>query len=206
VSKSPRLLPTRLPVALLLAAGAVLAGALTGPLPAAWAHAELIGSTPVQGATVGVVPQSATLTFTDPIDADFVKVAVTSPAGQATATAATSGPTVTVPLPQDGPGGYAVFYRVVSADGHPVSGELDFRVAGTPTAGPATAASTQPAGTGSAGTPTGATSPASTAVAAAGTGAAGSGSSGWMVGGAIVLAVAAGVGALVLARRPGRQE
>ena len=40
------------------------------------------------------------------------------------------GRTVDVRLPHGGPGAYTVVYRVVSKDGHPVSGRVSFTVAG----------------------------------------------------------------------------
>jgi methionine-rich copper-binding protein CopC len=180
----------------------VLAG---GP---ASAHAQLIGSTPTDGASVPVAPAVVTLTFSDPIDAGFVKVLVSTPASTTTPSATSAGSVVSIPLTPAGPGAYRVIYRVVSADGHPVSGELRFTVPGTPTASPSATASSAAAAPSSTATPSStAPGPAPTAPAAA---VAGShdpaGSSGWLVGAAIVVAIAAGLAAVLLARRPGRER
>jgi methionine-rich copper-binding protein CopC len=114
----------------------VLAGSVVGASSTAqaWTHAELVSSTPADGATLATAPASATLTFTDAIATEFVRVAVTSPVGARTVQAAPQGHTVTVPITSVGPGPYRVAYRVVSADGHPVSGAITFTVSGTPTA------------------------------------------------------------------------
>jgi len=119
----------QLSAAVLLAVGVVL----LGPVALASAHAELISTDPAQGATVAAAPAAVRLTFSDPIDQRYVRAAVTPPGGAAAnVTATADGPTVTVPLTAAGPGAYRVEYRVVSADGHPVSGELHFTVAGSP--------------------------------------------------------------------------
>lgn len=117
----------------LLALAAAVCMVLYGPVSVASAHAELLASNPAAGATVAAPPAAVTLTFSDEIDPKFVRVAVTTPAGEATAPVTTSGPTVSIAVPGRGPGAYRVTYRVVSADGHPISGRLDYTVAGTPT-------------------------------------------------------------------------
>jgi methionine-rich copper-binding protein CopC len=117
-----------------LAIGSAMLAMLAGPAPVAWGHAELIGSVPASGATLPAAPSAVTLTFSDPIDQRFVRTAVTGPGGTAASSATASGPKVTVPLPAQGPGSYRLDYRVVSADGHPISGRLAFMVAGAPVA------------------------------------------------------------------------
>jgi methionine-rich copper-binding protein CopC len=115
---------------------------LFGPVPMASAHAGLIASDPADGATLNAPVPTVSLTFSDPIDARFVKVAVTVPAGAVPASASavtTSGPTVSIVIPGTAPGAYRVVYRVVSADGHPVSGTLSYAVAGSPASPPGTA-------------------------------------------------------------------
>jgi methionine-rich copper-binding protein CopC len=186
-------------VSLLAVAGAA-AAIVAGPLPSASAHAELVATVPKQGATVPARPATVTLTFSDPIDQKFARTAVTGPGGAPQQVQATAvGPTVAVPVPDHGPGAYKVVYRVVSADGHPVSGELDFTVAGVPTAGPS-ASPTGPAPSSPAPSSPAASSsaPASAAAPSAAPAETGGSSSALLVG-MIALAVVAGAGALWLA-------
>jgi copper resistance protein C len=169
----------------------VLAGSvlLIGPVAPSWAHAEIISSNPADGSTVSSVPASVTLTFTDEIDQQFVRTAVTTPAGSGVVQSTAVRQTVTVPVSSAGPGAYKVLYRVVSADGHPISGQLRFTVAGTPTATPpSTSAATSAS-----------SSPAASKESASDSGS-GSGA-GWMLPVAILLAVVAGGGAVFAATR-----
>ena len=105
----------------------VAAGAATG----AQAHARLVETVPADGATVGGLPGDVTLTFSDPLDPTFVRVKATAPDGpQPDPTVRVTGSTVRVTVADRGPGVYEVVYRVVSKDGHPVSGRVSFTVAG----------------------------------------------------------------------------
>lgn len=116
------------------ASAAGVVGLLAIPAAPANAHAELIGSTPEDGATVARLPTEVSLEFSEPI-ATPAYVEVTAPDG---AVVADGQPdvrdgTVSQQVTGDGPSGsYTVAYRVVSADGHPVSGELTFDVASGP--------------------------------------------------------------------------
>jgi copper resistance protein C len=105
-----------------LAVLAVVGGA--GP---AVAHASLVGSDPADGSTVRTAPRTVTLTFSEDIRTGFI--GVTAPDGSAVKTAATrtAGRDVRADLSKsDQRGRYTVAYRVVSADGHPVSGSITF--------------------------------------------------------------------------------
>ena len=118
---------------LLLAAAAVL---MTGG-PAS-AHDALIETDPAAGATLDALPAQITLAYSAAVldEAGGNVVTVTDAAG----TALTDGdPTVdqnivTQSLTGQASGTITVTWRVVSSDGHPVSGEYTFVVAGT--AGP----------------------------------------------------------------------
>ncbi|WP_329160541.1 copper resistance protein CopC [Streptomyces anulatus] len=106
-------------------------GILVAGAPLAAAHTDLDSSAPVAEASLAEVPESVTLTFSDPMDQKYAKVAVTGPdkkpAGQGTPRV--DGKRVTIALdPQASAGEYSVGYRVVSADGHPVSGSYTFTV------------------------------------------------------------------------------
>ncbi|WP_405613393.1 copper resistance protein CopC [Streptomyces sp. NBC_00076] len=112
---------------------AVLA-ALAVAAPQAAAHTELDISSPGAKAQLSGLPPRVTLTFSDAMTQKYAKVAVTSPDGTSAASGLpqVSGKTVTLALaPTSRAGQYTVGYRVVSADGHPVSGSYTFTVAAT---------------------------------------------------------------------------
>ncbi len=102
-------------------------------------HTELLGSTPKDGSSVKTA-EVVTLKFSEDVNPDFVTVQVAGPSGDETGGDATiDGGTVTQPLVGDlAAGQHVVTYRVVSTDGHPVSGTVTF----TTTAGPASASPT----------------------------------------------------------------
>jgi copper resistance protein C len=107
----------------------LLVAALVAP---ALAHAQLVGSTPENGGTLGTTDR-VTLTFNEDINPDFVQVVVTGPDGDVGAGDPTvEGPLVTQPVEPTGSGSYSAVYRVVSADGHPVSGEVRFTLTDVP--------------------------------------------------------------------------
>ena len=112
-------------LSLLLAVVSSLATAL-----AASAHTSLKSMTPVSGSTATTAPTQVVLTFTEPVSKSFAAVTVTDNRG-ATVTAGratVTGATVTQPLRPLRDGSYAVVYRVVSADGHAVSGRGSFSI------------------------------------------------------------------------------
>jgi len=100
-------------------------------------HARLAGSTPKDGTTVATA-DTVVLTFNEDVDATFVKVTVKGPAGsEATGAPEVDGREVTQHLADGIPSGkHLVTYRVVSVDGHPVSGTVTFT---TTSAAPASA-------------------------------------------------------------------
>ncbi|MER6011934.1 copper resistance CopC family protein [Streptomyces bluensis] len=105
--------------------------ALATAAPRAAAHTDLDTARPAADATLAEPPSHITLTFSDPMTRKYAKVAVTAPDGKSAATdePAVSGNEVTLALDPTSPAGrYTVGYRVVSADGHPVSGSYSFTV------------------------------------------------------------------------------
>ncbi|MPZ66470.1 MAG: copper resistance protein CopC [Pseudonocardiaceae bacterium] len=127
VSSSWRAAGRALATALL--AGLVL---LTGAAPAA-AHNTLISSDPADGAAVATAPQAVRLTFDLPVQemAATTTVTVTGPDGTRweRGPARVAGSKVTTGLGSLGPAGrYVVAFRVLSEDGHPVSGTVDFEL------------------------------------------------------------------------------
>lgn len=192
-------------LSMLLAVFSSLATAL-----AASAHAALTSMTPAAGSTVTVPPPAVVLRFSEPVSSSFAAVTVTDGAGASVVAGrpAVNGSTVTQPLRQLGSGTYSVTFRVVSADGHPVSDTAAFTVRPTPSASPSsTAASGSSAG------PAGTTQPlsgASSAAPAATPPHAGDAASGpsptllWTL--AATLAVALAAGAVMLSRPRSRPE
>ena len=115
-----------------LAAAALIAILVAGLVatPAA-AHASLISSSPPDGAAVATAPTKVELIFSEEVGTPSI-IAVTGPDG----VQVVDGPTqirsasVVQPLKTLTAGGlYKIAYRVVSADGHPVSGQLTFTYA-----------------------------------------------------------------------------
>lgn len=99
-------------------------------VPAA-AHISLLSSDPAAGERLDVMPTQVRLEFSEPVSAPAY-VLVTGPDGARNVDdVRIDGATVTAVLDagSDGSdGAHAVSFRVVSRDGHPVSGRLDFVV------------------------------------------------------------------------------
>ncbi|MDQ2708600.1 MAG: copper resistance protein CopC [Actinomycetota bacterium] len=154
------LLATLLATLLMVAFGLLLG---TGT---AFAHNVLISSDPADGASLDSGPARAVLRFDLPVQPSFSAMTVVGPDGGhyedggATADGSTAdGSTVSVAVHPLGPvGRYLIGYRVVSDDGHPVSGSVSFTLihAGTgrpvfaatwPGTGPGATAATTPGAT-----------------------------------------------------------
>jgi methionine-rich copper-binding protein CopC len=119
-------------------AGAIvgLVGVLALPTPPAAAHTGLSSSSPKDGATVQNLPGEVVLEFTEPVGEPEVEVTASDGTVVSDGEPEALGRTVTEPLTTDGPSGtYTIAYRVVSADGHPVSDELTFDVRSGPPPG-----------------------------------------------------------------------
>jgi copper transport protein len=116
-------------VAAVLVAIAVLAG-----VPGvAWGHAALLGTAPAASAvTLHGIDQVA-LTFSETIEPRFAVISVTDAKGRQHATGSAarslSNPrTIVRPVDRLRPGWYLVYWRVISADGHPVRGAFTFAI------------------------------------------------------------------------------
>jgi copper transport protein len=101
-------------------------------VPTAGAHAQLISTTPANDAVVDAAPAGVSLRFSEPVEAAFGAIRVYD----ARATRVDDGD-VDRPSSREvrtgidrrlGRGTYTVTWRVVSADGHPVSGAFVFHV------------------------------------------------------------------------------
>lgn len=122
---------------------------LLGLATPAFAHNSLTSSNPANAASVDVGPQTVELTFDQPVqEGDGLNsVAVTGPDGShwEAGPAKVDSNVVSAPVRELGPKGtYTIGYRIVSADGHPVSGELTFTLT---KAGNGTPAKDLPSGT-----------------------------------------------------------
>ncbi len=139
--------------AALLAAALAAAAVLVPAAPAA-AHDELLASSPSPGAALDSAPTEVTLTFSADVLTIGAAVIVADGAGKdwAAAAPAVDNGVVSVPLvPALPAGGYEIRWRVVSQDGHPISGVIPFTIGGaapltrTPVATPATRAASDAA-------------------------------------------------------------
>ncbi len=115
-----------------LAGGLIaICAALTGAAPAQ-AHAELVSSSPLDGAMLTALPSTVELTFSEPVGrpADIV---VLGPDGNplSAGDVVTLDRVVSVTLGATGAavdGAYTVSYQVTSADGHLITGTTAFMV------------------------------------------------------------------------------
>lgn len=112
----------------------------------AWAHSRLESSDPASGSSLAASPPKVSLTFNEAVQPGFTVITVIGPDGKDYHSGDISevDDTVTVGVLPLGPAGeYQVGYRVVSADGHPVSGSVAFTLS---TAGPGSPQAAAPAG------------------------------------------------------------
>ena len=133
-------------VALVLAAGVAVAALLLGAAPA-WAHSQLDASNPADGAGVATPPATVSLTFNEDVQPGFTVITLIGPDGKDyhRGDVTETDQTVSVGALPLGPAGtYQIGYRVVSADGHPVSGKTSFTLT---TAGPGSPDAQVPAAT-----------------------------------------------------------
>ncbi|MBD8023888.1 copper resistance CopC family protein [Microbacterium gallinarum] len=142
---------TALPARVLALAAALLVAfaLLLVPASPAHAHDELIGSSPSADSTVEGVPAQLALTFSGAIatDAGASEVAVTDAAGTSLIDGAPTAQdnVLTQPLTGEASGEITVLWKVVSSDGHPISGRFAFTV--TPASTPTPTATGTPAPT-----------------------------------------------------------
>jgi copper transport protein len=102
---------------------------LLGVSPAA-AHATVISTTPENGAILDQPITTVEVTFNEVVEPR--DVTVVDERGERTDIEHGRAETLEIPIDTSGGGWFAVSWRVISADGHPVSGAITFRVgAGT---------------------------------------------------------------------------
>jgi copper resistance protein C len=93
------------------------------------AHSRLESSDPPDGTSLATSPKTVSLTFNEQMQQGFATLTVIGPGSTAWQNGDTqvSGDTISVAVDPLGPAGvYTIGYRVVSADGHPVSGKVSF--------------------------------------------------------------------------------
>ena len=111
--------------------------ALLGTALPAQAHADLLLSTPEDGAVLAAAPDEVVLTFSEELLPDTVVVSVADETGMAVRVLSLDvvGPDVMITWPPGMTGSdYDVNYRVVSQDGHPIEGTVAFTVEGASSA------------------------------------------------------------------------
>ena len=190
-----------LPVAALVVLFTALLGA-----PAALAHTSLQKSTPAAGASLAAPPAEVSLTFGEAVRLPASPIRVAGPGGAVwtVGKATVTGATVTAPVTATGPAGaYTLTWQVISDDGDTIRGTVRFTLTApaapvvAPASPPGTVAAAPPPATAAA---TPAAVPSGPAAPAADEG----GVPGWLwaLGGAAVLAVAAGAVVARRARQP----
>lgn len=99
---------------------------VAGRVPAD-AHADLVSTDPADGSQVAAPPRVVELTFSDDLDVGFVAVMAPDGTKVGTSEPRLSGPRMSADLAESHLAGrYTVAYRVISVDGHPVTGQFTF--------------------------------------------------------------------------------
>lgn len=92
------------------------------------AHTELLARSPEQGAVLDAAPKTIRLTFTEELGGGSLAVA-TSGRSVAAGPARVDAAEIVLDVAAGSPAGvWTVAYRVVSADGHPITGQYQFTV------------------------------------------------------------------------------
>lgn len=99
----------------------------------AWAHAQLLSTTPAGGSVLAAAPKQVELTFGENVEISFGSIALFDESGNRVDIgtphhAPTSDHSVDVSLPNLKNGAYVITWRVISADSHPVHGAFTFTV------------------------------------------------------------------------------
>lgn len=123
--------------AALLAAVGLVAASVALAAPAS-AHSYLTGSTPGEGEVVATLPEQFSVTANEPLldlsgDASGFAIQVVDASGAfyGDGCFVVSGSTLSMGATLGAPGDYRMYWQVISADGHPVSGEVPFSWSGS---------------------------------------------------------------------------
>jgi copper transport protein len=151
---------TRGAVARGVTAAAISVGLVLGMPTVADAHATLVSAEPAGGSTLRSPPHRIRLVFNEPVEPSLGQITLIAAGGTTAALHASGDPhdvhALLAPVDSLGPGTYHVVWRVVSVDGHPVSGSLVFAIGiaapdtarGTPVTSSTQSASERPAAVG----------------------------------------------------------
>ncbi|HWN32485.1 MAG TPA: copper resistance CopC family protein [Pseudonocardia sp.] len=166
----------------------------------AFAHDVLTASDPANGSSLATGPSKVTLTFDLPVKESFSTITVLGPDGNhyEAGPSTVDGSTVSAPVQPLGPaGGYTVGYRIVSDDGHPVSGSVRFTLtqAGPGHGAPAAESAGSSTGSAEAAAPTPGQpgSPDGSQASDSGSGSGGIPAWPWVVGGVLLVAAGAAI-------------
>lgn len=126
--------------------GTLLAGVAVAALATpASAHNVLVGTNPGNGASVSVGPSQVKFNFNAPVQRGDDTIVVLGPKGthwERTPHATVLGDSVSTQVAPLGPAGvYTASYHIISADGHPVSGDITFTLTKSGSGQPVAAAS-----------------------------------------------------------------
>jgi copper transport protein len=121
----------------LLAAVLVTAATLLARAPAAQAHAALLRTVPEASRVLNTSPGQVRLLYSEAVEPRFAIVSVTDAQGHSVTAGTPHHPRgardeLDIALRRPGQGWYLVFWRVISADGHPVRGAFTFAVGPNP--------------------------------------------------------------------------
>lgn len=111
----------------------LLCGLWLAPLSGAWGHAALLGSEPADGASLAQPPDRLVLRFDEAVTPLDLRLA--GPAGVVVLSHGAGGESASIGAalpPQLPPGTYLASFRIISADGHPVSGAIAFGIGMAP--------------------------------------------------------------------------
>lgn len=112
----------------------VLAGVLlVVAAPAGLGHTDLVSSSPADGSSVPDAPAEVALVFNQAVSAQLSAVSLATGSKSPAALEVSAGETaqtIVAAIPRDSlpAGPWVVRYRVTSADGHPIVGEVSFEV------------------------------------------------------------------------------
>ena len=94
---------------------------------AAWAHASLIATEPVNDAVLTSGPEMLTLTFDEAVEPLLIRIIDADGSASTLSHIERRGASLILRAPEDlKSGGHVVSWRVISADGHPVGGSFAF--------------------------------------------------------------------------------
>jgi copper transport protein len=103
------------------------------PLAQAWAHAALLGSEPADGSNLAAAPAALELRFDEAVTLLDLRLAGPGGTVPLPGSSRVTGSTLHAALPAAlGPGTYLATFRIISADGHPVSGGIAFGIRTAP--------------------------------------------------------------------------